>query len=76
MRAIEVLLLEVFRAQGLRNPARAAKRAADEFDRQRTNERIYDAHGTVQEIAEAHGVAAITVKKIRAREHAERKGAA
>lgn len=70
---MESLLCEVFRAQGLKNPARAARKAAEVFDLQKRDERIYEAKGTVREIAEANGLKEVTVKKIRQREHIERR---
>ena len=73
---LESLLCEVFKAQGLKNPGRAAKKAADAFDMQKRDERIYDAKGSIQEIADAHEMSPQSVKNIRSREHRERKHAA
>lgn len=73
---LESLLRDVFRAQGLKNPARAARKAAEAFDMQKRDERIYEARGSIQEIADAHGMKPSSVKNIRAREHKERKSKA
>ena len=40
---LETLLCDVFKAQGLKHPERAARRATEAFDIAKRNERIYEA---------------------------------
>ena len=64
--AVYRLLLDVFKAQGLKNPDTAARRAADDFDQAKRNERIYEARGTMteREVAERFGVSNQRVRQI------------
>ncbi len=64
--AVERILCEVFKAQGLKNPGTAAHRAALDFDRAKRKERIYDAtaHSTNAEVAEAFGISERRVEQI------------
>ena len=66
MRPVESLLLELFRAHGLRNPHVAARKAADEFDRAKHNERIVSAtrDATYAEVAVIYGISRRHVERI------------
>lgn len=64
--AMEQLLCDVFRAQGLRSPDAAARRAVEGYEAQRRAERIYEyrVHHTEAETAETFGISAIRVRQI------------
>lgn len=66
MRPLERLLFDVFKGQGAANPAKLAKLAADSFDHDQRDRKIYELRARLTEdlVAERFGISTKQVRRI------------